>query len=371
MQTRAAVLSAVESDWQIWDLTVDAPKAGEVLVEFAFGGLCHTDVHFRHGNGETLPMVGGHEGAGVVLEIGDGVTGLAVGDHVVALPSPTCGRCYFCARGRQTLCLSSRRNGSGRLPDGTFRFHAKDGRALGALCVLGTFARHAVVSPDSLVAIDPAVPLEVAALISCGVLTGWGAAVNTAVVRPGDNVLVIGTGGVGLNAIQGAAFCGAREVVAVDGNEDRLEMARHLGATQASTDIAEATKLGRQINPMAGGFDHVIICVGDVTADVVRTAYEATALGGAVVIASLSDSFDDTSISLSASRLVLSERRVLGSLVGSSSARRDIPLLADLYLSGRIELGSLVTTRYALDQINEGFADMLAGRNARGVIQHA
>lgn len=370
MKTTAAVLTGIESDWQVLEIELDGPSPGEVLVEYAFAGLCHTDQHFRHGNGERLPMVGGHEGAGIVLQVGDGVSGLTAGDHVVALPSPTCGRCYFCARHRENLCLyRPSLVGLGRR-DGTFRFrHA--GQDMGAFCGLGTFSQRSVVYPDSLVKIDPRVPLQVAALISCGVLTGWGAAVNTTAIELGDNVLVIGAGGVGLSAVLGAAQKGARSVAVLDSNERRHELARALGATHTVVKPEDATRLGAELNPYSKGFDHTIVCVGNTTTSVMHTAFDATGSGGAIVVAALSDDYDVLTTQFPTSRLVLTEKRLLGSLLGSTSPRRDVPRIADLFLNGAMKLDSLVTTTYALEDINLGFRDLLDGLNARGVIEHA
>jgi NDMA-dependent alcohol dehydrogenase len=370
MQTRAAVLTVAGGDWQVSDLELDAPRAAEVLVEFAFGGLCHTDEHTRRGNGERLPLIGGHEGAGRVLAVGPGVSRIGAGDHVVALPVPVCGHCRFCADGRASLCVTASRAGTGLLPDGTYRFRSAYG-PLGGHCVLGTFAHHSVVSQDSLVVIDRDVPLEVATLISCGVLTGWGAAVHAAQVRPADTVVVFGAGGVGLNAMQGARFSGAAHVIAVDPNEARHELARRLGATDVLVDPAEAAALARRLNPVAEGADRVIVCVGDSSAATTSAAFAATGKAGRVVIASLSHDFEAVNIQLAGTHLVLTERQIIGTLMGSCNPVRDVPRLIELYRSGRIELDALVSRRYRLDDINTGFADLLAGRNARALIDHS
>jgi alcohol dehydrogenase (nicotinoprotein) len=201
LRTRGAVLRATGGTWDIVDLELPGPDAGQVLVRWAFAGLCHSDEHVRHFDAENLPIVGGHEGAGVVEAVGEGVDRLAVGDHVIALPVPCCGQCRWCVTGRSSLCDAAGTSGTRTGLDAPFRLSG-EGIALPAMCALGTFAQHAVVRDHSLVKIDQSVALEVGALISCGVLTGWGAAVNAGQVRPGDTVLVAGAGGVGINAVQ-------------------------------------------------------------------------------------------------------------------------------------------------------------------------
>lgn len=369
MQTRAALLRAPGGDWEVSELELDEPRVGEVLVEFAFGGLCHSDEHARRGNGERLPLIGGHEGAGRVLAVGPGVSRINVGDHVVALPVPVCGHCSFCASDRASLCVTSERASSGLLPDGTYRFHGQYG-PLGGHCVLGTFAHHSVVSQDSVISIGQDVPLEVATLISCGVLTGWGAAIYAARVRPGDTVAVFGAGGVGLNAIQAARFSGAAHVIAVDPSEARHELARRLGATHVLSEPGATAELARSLNPSIGGADHAILCVGDLNAATTSAAFAATGKGGALVIASLSHDFDTMSIQLAGTRLVLTERRIVGTMMGSGNPVRDVPRLIELYRTGQIELDALVSRRYRLEDINSGFADLMAGRNARALIDH-
>jgi len=212
MKTRAAVLRDLGKDWEIIELELDPPKEGEVLVRFAAAGLCHSDDHLRTGDIPVrYPIVGGHEGAGVVEEVGGGVSRLKPGDHVVCSFLPTCGHCRFCASGMTNLCDLGALFIDNCLPDGTFRFHG-DGEDFGQMCLLGTFSQRSVVSEHSCIKIDDDLPLETVALVGCGVPTGWGTAVNAGGVRPGDTTVVYGIGGVGINAVQGAAFAGARYV---------------------------------------------------------------------------------------------------------------------------------------------------------------
>ncbi len=216
MKTRAAVLRELGKDWEIIELDLDPPREGEVLIRFVAAGLCHSDDHLRTGDIPVrYPIVGGHEGAGIIEETGGGVCRLKPGDHVVCSFLPACGHCRFCAPGRGNLCDLGALLYDDCLADGTFRFHA-DGEDFGQMCLLGTFSQRAVVSEHSCVKIDDDLPLETAALVGCGVPTGWGTAVNAGGVRAGDTTVVYGVGGVGINAVQGAAFAGARHVIAVD-----------------------------------------------------------------------------------------------------------------------------------------------------------
>src|ERR1700761_3235242 len=243
MKTRAAVLRDVGKDWEVIEMDLDPPKEGEVLIRFAAAGLCHSDDHLRTGDIPVrFPIVGGHEGAGVVEEVGEGVTRLKPGDHVVASFLPVCGHCRFCAQGKTNLCDLGRFLTDNCLPDGTFRFH-EGGTDIGQMSLLGTFSQYAVVSESSVVRIDDDLPLEVAALVGCGVPTGFGSAVKAGGVRPGDTTIVYGIGGVGANALQGASYAGARYVIAVDPVEFKRTSAKTFGATHAVATAEEAQAL--------------------------------------------------------------------------------------------------------------------------------
>lgn len=247
MKTRAAILQGVGKEWEITELDLDPPKAGEVLLRFVASGLCHSDDHLRTGDIPVrYPIVGGHEGAGIVEEVGEGVTRLRPGDHVVCSFLPVCGHCRFCARGLTNLCDLGALLVDNCLPDGTFRLHS-GGQDFGQMCLLGTFSQWATVSEYSCVKVADDLPLEVAVLVGCGVPTGWGTAVTAGGVRPGDSVAVYGVGGVGINAIQGAAFAGARHVIAVDPVASKREAALRLGATHsaASAGAGRGRRLGR------------------------------------------------------------------------------------------------------------------------------
>ena len=245
MKTRAAVLRDVGKPFEIVELDLDEPKTGEVLIRFAASGLCHSDDHLRTGDIPVrYPIVGGHEGAGIVEQVGVGVTRLAVGDHVEASFLPVCGKCRFCARGQTNLCDYGRFLYDNSLPDGTFRYH-EGATDFGQMCLLGTFSQRAVLSEASVVKIEDDIPLELAALTGCGVPTGFGSAVKAGEVKPGDTTLVYGVGGVGVNALQGASIAGARSLIAVDPVEFKRESAFTFGATHAvaTTDEAQALAL--------------------------------------------------------------------------------------------------------------------------------
>jgi len=363
------MMTAPGADWTVTDFELDEPRAGEVLVRFTHAGLCYSDEHVRHGTMAELPVIGGHEGSGVVEAVGEGVSKLAPGDHVAASFIPACGHCRWCAGGRSNLCDAAAAGLSGRLPDGTHRFTGPDG-PIGTNCGLGTFSEFSVVSQNSLVKVDPEVPLAVVALVSCGVLTGWGAAVHASDPRPGDTVIVVGAGGVGINAIQGARFSGAGGVILVDPNESKHELALKLGASHACRSLEEGAALASELNPSAGGADATIVCTAATTAEIVRAAYDATGKGGTVVLAGMTEDVHEVNIQLPGTQLVMAEKRIQGTIFGSCSPFRDVPRILSLYRQGLIELDELVSRTYRLEEINQGFEDLRAGRNLRGVIEH-
>ena len=368
MKTRAAVLRDVGKDFEIVELDLDEPKTGEVLVRLEASGLCHSDDHLRTGDIPVrYPIVGGHEGAGVVERVGPGVERLKPGDHVVGSFLPVCGKCRFCARGMTNLCDLGRFLLDNSLPDGTYRYH-EGSTDFGQMCLLGTFSQYAVFSEASTVKVDDDLPFEVAALVGCGVPTGFGTAVNAGEVRPGDTTVVYGVGGVGINAVQGAAHAGARCVIAVDPVAFKRESALKLGATHAAASAEEAAELILQLTEGVGA-DQALITMGVVTEEVVTAAFDAIRKRGIVVITGLANPAKQT-VHISGSLLTLFEKRIQGALFGSSNPFDDIPRILGLYKAGKIKLDELITTRYTLDQVNQGYEDMMAGRNLRGVIIH-
>ena len=366
MKTRAAVMWEAGKPWDVVELDLDEPKAGEVLVKFAASGLCHSDDHARTGDlPGNYPLVGGHEGAGVVEKVGDGVYDIAVGDHVVCSFLPTCGKCRWCSTGHQNLCDLGQFLMVGCLPDGTFRFHSGE-QDLGAMCMLGTFSERAVVSRNSVVKIDDDIPLEKAALVGCGVPTGWGSVVYSAETRPGDTVVIFGIGGIGINAVQGAKHAGARNIIAVDPVEFKRQKALDFGATHAVADGQAAIEKAMEVTNGVGA-DQAIVTVGVVKTQVVEDAFNSTRKLGTTVVVGLGNMMENT-VQLNGDILTLYQKTVKGSLFGASNPMHDITNILALYKAGHYKLDELVTKTYSLDDINAGYDDMAAGVNLRGVI---
>src|SRR3954463_9183422 len=366
MKTRAAVMWEAGKPWDVVELELDPPKPGEVLIKFAASGLCHSDDHARTGDlPGNYPLVGGHEGAGIIEKVGDGVFDIAVGDHVVCSFLPTCGKCRWCSTGHQNVCDLGANLLVGCLPDGTFRFHSGQ-QDLGAMCMLGTFSERAVVSRSSVVKIDDDLPLEKAALVGCGVPTGWGSAVYSAGVRPGDSVVIFGIGGIGINAVQGAKHAGARHIIAVDPVAFKRTKALEFGATHAVATGAEAIETAIEVTNGVGA-DSAIVTVGVVDSQVVEEAFNSTRKLGTTVVVGLGKIMENT-IQLNGDMLTLYQKTVKGSLFGSSNPMHDITNILSLYRDGQYKLDELVTKTYSLDDISQGYDDMAAGENLRGVI---
>jgi NDMA-dependent alcohol dehydrogenase len=368
IKTQAAVLLEPNGPWEIREVDLDPPRANEVLIRFMASGLCHSDEHVRaHTTRARLPMIGGHEGAGIIEAVGPGVTRVAKGDHVVCSYIPVCGRCRYCSTGHQNLCDVGLNAMVGCLLDGTYRFHL-DGQDVGAMCVLGTFSQYAVISELSAVRVDDDYPFEVGCLVGCGVPTGFGSAVYAAGVKPGETVVVYGVGGVGINAVQGARYAGAKNVVAIDPLEFKLEMAQTVGATHVATSHEEAKEL--VITLTRGQLaDHAIITADLATAELLRQAVEIIGKASDVVVTSVAD-YDEPSLHMSSGPLTGWQKRIQGALFGACNPLYDIPKVLGLYRSGDLKIQELITNRYRLDQVNQGYEDLLSGRNIRGVIIH-
>ncbi len=331
--------------------------------------MCHSDDHVATGDlpSETLPTCGGHEGSGVVVEVGPGTPGWAVGDHVVLSCLPSCGRCRWCGIGMGNLCdLGANLLRGARFDDpNSFRM-SLDGQPVGQWCSISTFSEYTTVGVTSAIKIDASIPLEAACLVGCGVNTGWGSAVNIAQVRPNDTVIVMGVGGIGAFAVQGAVHAGAANVIAVDPVPFKREMAQKMGATHVAEDMEQATELARSMTNGQGA-DSAIITVGVLDPDHVRQAFTAIRKAGTCVVTSLGPS-TDFGAPISLFELTLYQKRLLGSMFGGVAPMRDITKMLELYTSGRLMLDEVITTRYTLDQVNQGYADMHAGTNIRGVI---
>jgi NDMA-dependent alcohol dehydrogenase len=366
LKTRAGVLLEPGGRWEVRELDLDPPKANEVLVRVMATGLCHSDEHVRSSTTWTvIPLVGGHEGAGVVEEVGPGVTRVRKGDHIVTSFIPVCGRCRYCSTGRQNLCDDGRNAQTGALLDDTYRFHL-DGKDAGGMCVLGTFSQYMVISENSCVRIDDDLPFDVACLVGCGVTTGWGSSVYAAKVRPGDTVVVFGIGGVGINAVQGARYAGAKNVIAIDPLEYKLEMAQVCGATHVFTDPAEARE---HVVQLTRGMlaDHAILTVGEMNEEVITQGFEMIGKDCQLTITGIGYGL---TVHLPGAAMAGWQKRIQGVLFGSANPLHDIPKLLGLYRAGDLKLDELITRRYTLDQINEGYRDLLEGRNIRGVVLH-
>jgi len=367
MKTRAAVLWDRNKDWSVEEIELDPPKSGEVLVALKGSGLCHSDEHVLTGDLPwPLPMIGGHEGAGIVQEVGPGVTGLAPGDRVIFSFLPVCGRCDACARGMSNLCEYGMYLGSGmQISDQTARHHAR-GQDIGLMCLLGTFAEHTVVSEANCIRVEDDLPLDVACLLGCGVITGWGAVAYTGEARAGDSVAVVGVGGIGINAVQAAAAVGAEYVVAVDPVAFKRDQALALGATHAVATSQEAAALLTELT--RGRMAQVCVnTMGLGEGDQIAASLALVGKRGRVVVTNLHRAAE-TQVAMSALDLTLFEKQVRGSLFGSSNPRSDIPRMLELHRSGHLKLEELRTRTYRLDEINAGYDDMRNGRNLRGVI---
>ncbi|WP_019873995.1 NDMA-dependent alcohol dehydrogenase [Sporichthya polymorpha] len=367
MKTRAAILWDRQKDWVVEEIELDPPKRGEVLVKMGGSGLCHSDEHIRSGDLPwPLPMIGGHEGAGTVEEVGPDVTWLKPGDRIIFGFIPSCGRCAACSVGMQNLCELGMYLGDGtQISDHTARHHAR-GQDVGLMCLLGTFADHTVVSEANCIKIDDDIPLNTACLLGCGVITGWGSMVNTGEARPGDTAVVVGVGGIGINAVQGGVSAGVEYLVAVDPVEFKRDMALKFGATHAVATNEEATELVRDLTQ--GRMANVVVnTMGVGEGDQIGASLGMAGKRGRVVITNLHRAAE-TSVAMSALDMVLFEKQLRGSCFGSANPRVDIPRFLQLYRNGKIKLDELVTKRYTLDQVNEGYDDMLEGRTIRGVL---
>ncbi len=367
MKTEAAVLWDRHGEWQVQEVDLGEPREGEVRVRLAATGICHTDDHIVTGDLlQPLPAIGGHEGAGVIEAIGPGVHDLAPGDHVVLIYIPSCGQCESCAKGRANLCERGAVRREGRaVTDGTCRF-TSGGTDVTTICLLGTFARHTVVHQTQVLKVPGDIPLVQAALVGCGVTAGFGAAVNTAEIRAGDVVAVVGVGGLGASAIQGARIAGARFIVAIDPVADKHKLAASFGATHAVATFTEAEELIRELSwgRMA---DAAILTTDLARGDYLGPTMSLLGKNGRAVIVAIAPAGQDTA-ALSLADLTFYEKQIRGALYGSVSPRAGIIRVLDLYRTGHLLLEEMITTRYRLADINQAFADMRSGQNIRGVV---
>ena len=379
MKSRAAVLWGVNQEWKIEEIDIDPPKAGEVLVNWKAAGMCHSDEHLVTGDivppkevwplmgiEEFFPMIGGHEGAGIVVEVGPGVTSVSVGDHVAASFVPSCGRCRSCSTGKQNLCDNGAKTFvGGMITDDTHR-HFVNGKPVSLFAKIGSFSEFACVAEQSLIKVEADLPLECVALVSCGVATGWGSAVNRAGVAAGDNVVVVGIGGIGINAVQGARMAGATRIIAVDPVEFKREKAMEMGATHTYSSMEEALPAVMELTwgQMA---DKVIMTPGVLYGDMMQLGQSLCGKGGTIVVTAIAP-ITQTESSVNLFDLAMMNKEIKGTIFGSLNPRADIPKLLSLYSAGQLKLDELITKRYPLEEINEGYRAMREGENIRGVI---
>lgn len=370
MKTKGALVWDFGQPWSIEEIEIGDPRKGEVKVALESAGLCHSDHHLMTGDipMADFPILGGHEGAGVIVEVGPDTEGLSVGDHVVMSFIPSCGSCPACQTGLRNLCdLGMGLLAGASVSDGSFRVQTK-GRNVIPMSLLGTFSPYVVVHRTSVVKIDPSIPFEVACLVGCGVTTGYGSAVRSANVRPGEDVAVIGIGGVGTAAIQGAAIAGARRIFAVDPVEWKREQALKFGAYEAYPDVTTALA---GVAAATGGrmCRKVIVTVGRAEGRDVESWMQLTAKGGTCVLTAMGNVIDsDTTLNLAG--LTLLQKSLQGSLFGGGNPQFDIPNLMTLYQLGQLNLDDMVTREYRLEEINDAYRDMLEGNNIRGVIRY-
>lgn len=370
MKTKGALIWEFNQPWSVEEIEIGDPRKDEVKIQMEAAGMCRSDHHLVMGDIPMagFPVLGGHEGAGIVTEVGPGVDDFAPGDHVVLAFIPSCGKCPSCQAGMRNLCdLGAGLLAGESVTDGSFRIQAR-GQNVYPMTLLGTFSPYMVVHRSSVVKIDPSVPFEVACLVGCGVTTGYGSAVRTADVRPGDDVAIVGLGGVGMAALQGAVSAGARYVFAVEPVEWKRDQALKFGATHVYPDI-NAALMG--IAEVTYGLmaQKVIITVGKLDGADVDSYLTITAKGGTCVLTAIG-SLVDTQVTLNLAMLTLLQKNIQGTIFGGGNPHYDIPKLLSMYKAGKLNLDDMVTTAYKLEQINDGYQDMLNGKNIRGVIRY-
>ena len=369
MRTRAAVAVEAGKPLEVMEVNLEGPKAGEVLVEIKATGLCHTDEFTRSGDDPEgiFPAILGHEGAGVVLEVGEGVTSLKPGDHVIPLYTPECRECEYCLSGKTNLCQAIRTTqGKGLLPDGTTRFSMLDGTPIHHYMGCSTFANHTVVPEIALAKVREDAPFDKICYIGCGVTTGIGAVINTAKVEAGANVVVFGLGGIGLNVLQGARLVGANMIVGVDTNPAKKTLGEQFGMThfvnpkEAGDDLA-----AHLVELTKGGADYTFDATGNV--GVMRTALECAHKGwGTSIIIGVAPA--GAEISTRPFQLVTG-RNWRGTAFGGAKGRTDVPRIVDWYMDGKIEIDPMITHKLSLDEINHGFELMHEGKSIRAVVE--
>ena len=380
MTTRAVVCSGLNEPWKTEEVEIDPPGNREVRVKMVYAGMCHSDEHLRTGDisaspevlemigvPSMFPVVGGHEGSGLVTEVGTNVTQVALGDHVAVSFVPSCGTCHWCASGRQNMCdLGMSTLAGGMISDGTYRYHL-GGENLNRMAQLGTFADEMVCHENSLVRIDPQANMKAAALISCGISTGFGSAVDRAKVKPGETVVVVGCGGVGSGAIQGARIAGARTIIAVDPVPFKREKAKEVGATHTAPTLLDAQFMLPELT-QGRNADVVILTPGVLKGDLIASACALGSKDARIVVTAIAP-FDQTDVQLNLFNLAMFNQALLGTIFGSASPRLQVPNLLHLFEAGQLKIDEIITQEYTLDQVQQGYDDQAAGTIIRGVVK--
>lgn len=374
MQARAAVLYEPGKPLVVETIEIDPPKANEVMVKMVATGVCHSDLHYYTGDIQReMPIILGHEGAGIVEQVGPGVTSVEPGDHVILTFLPSCGRCRWCHSGEPTLCDLGAKLRTGMMLDDTRRLRrASDGLPLNNFLLVSTFSEYSVTPEASVLKVPNHLPLEKICLFGCGFTTGFGAATNTVSIKPGDTVTVIGCGGLGLAAIQGAKLSGAEKIIAVDVHEQKLDMARKMGATHGVVNRHNVRDTVQEIHEITHGVgtDYTMEFVGfDQTPETADIAFKALRKGGTMLLVGVARDSIKT-IPITPADLTHWQKTIQGVLFGDAKFRTDIPRYIELFEKGDINLDDMVTKELALDDINEAFQTVLAGdKVARQVIR--
>jgi NDMA-dependent alcohol dehydrogenase len=367
MKTKGALLWELNSPWRVDEIELGDPVYDEVQIRVHAAGMCHSDYHLTTGATPIgLPTLGGHEGAGVVTKVGKGVTGLAEGDHVILAFIPACGGCPPCLKGYRSLCdRGALLLGGTAIADGTSRIRAGS-HEVSPMNLLGTFAPYMTVHKDSVVKIDPDVPFETAAIMGCAVPTGFGSAAGVAEVQPGETVVIVGVGGIGMSALQGAALAGARHVIAIDPAEFKREQAVKFGATHVYPSMAEAIA---PVTDVTWGLmaDKTILAVGEMKGEYLEEAMTLTAKIGTCVVTGMG-AMADADVKLNLFLFTMLQKTLKGNIFGGGNSHVETPRLVGLYKSGLLRVDEMVTNTYRLEDINDGYQDMLDGKNIRGVI---
>ncbi|MEE8435809.1 MAG: Zn-dependent alcohol dehydrogenase [bacterium] len=375
MRMKAAVLYEINQPLVIEEIDLDDPKAGEVMIKLVATGVCHSDVHYYTGDvPREKPIILGHEGAGIIEQVGEGVTGLAVGDHVILTFLPSCGQCRWCHTGHPNMCDLGAKLRTGKYLDDTHRHHrASDGKNISSFLFCSTYGEYTISPVASVLKVPDYLPLDKLCLLGCGFTTGFGATTNAAHIKPGETVMIIGCGGLGLSAVQGAALSGAGKIIAVDVHEEKLTMAKQFGATHTVVNRHDWEEVVKEVQEITWGVgvDYSFEFVGfDQTDETIKIGYEGLRKGGTFFMVGVGK-VDKKTIPISPTNLPLYRKKLQGILFGDAQFRADIPRYIELYQQGKIKLDEMVTKEFRLNDINTCFENILAGnRVARQVIRY-